>query len=175
MSVFNSVLIVKINVQPWLAELYHSTNGLGWKRNDNWLSSKPLKEWYGVTLHKNSLRIRKLNLTDNKLECILFLFLPFLCCHWALHSPTLIHLFRRRGTIPVSLVALLGDGLTELRPSGNKLSGDGSGSSFGCSILESWFLFGWHSFLPSSNRRVADCDGEVHRRKAHGWIYESWN
>ena len=31
----------------WLDLLYTSTNGDNWLRNDNWLSAKPLWEWYG--------------------------------------------------------------------------------------------------------------------------------
>ena len=52
-----------------LEAFYHATNGPGWKNNTNWLTNKPLGEWYGVTtdaagrvitlhLHQNGLRGR---------------------------------------------------------------------------------------------------------------------
>ena len=31
-----------------LMDLYHSTNGDGWEHNDNWGSTQPLSEWFGV-------------------------------------------------------------------------------------------------------------------------------
>ena len=32
-----------------LATLYNATNGANWEDNSNWLSSRPVREWYGVT------------------------------------------------------------------------------------------------------------------------------
>ena len=32
-----------------LADLYSSTNGANWEDNSNWLSNRPVREWYGVT------------------------------------------------------------------------------------------------------------------------------
>lgn len=31
-----------------LVQLYKSTNGDNWKRNDNWCSDKPITQWYGI-------------------------------------------------------------------------------------------------------------------------------
>ena len=50
-----------------LEAFYHATNGPNWKNDTNWLTDKPLGEWYGVTtddagrvitlhLHQNGLR-----------------------------------------------------------------------------------------------------------------------
>ena len=32
-----------------LASLYSATDGANWEDNSNWLSSRPIREWYGVT------------------------------------------------------------------------------------------------------------------------------
>ena len=34
-----------------LVALYRATNGPGWSRNSNWLTDRPLDEWYGVSIH----------------------------------------------------------------------------------------------------------------------------
>ena len=48
-------LFNKIYTEIEILEIfYKSTNGHSWDRNDNWLSDKPLSEWYGITVHKNS-------------------------------------------------------------------------------------------------------------------------
>ncbi|MBV9963157.1 MAG: leucine-rich repeat domain-containing protein [Parafilimonas sp.] len=53
-----------------LVNLYNSTHGPGWKRNDNWLSTfAPLSTWYGVTVTNN--RVTGLSLNSNLLEGIL--------------------------------------------------------------------------------------------------------
>ncbi len=36
-------------MRDFLVKLYHDTDGDNWTRNDNWLSDKPITEWYGVT------------------------------------------------------------------------------------------------------------------------------
>ena len=57
-----------------LVELYHATDGENWYNNTNWLSDKPVTEWYGV----NTSRFRQgltyygdyivyVDLTDNNL------------------------------------------------------------------------------------------------------------
>ena len=33
---------------------YYATDGPNWKDNDNWLTDKPLSEWYGIKVHENS-------------------------------------------------------------------------------------------------------------------------
>ena len=37
-----------------LEKFYYATNGPNWNRNDNWLSDKPLKEWFGIEIHEDS-------------------------------------------------------------------------------------------------------------------------
>ena len=57
-----------------LEKFYYATNGPNWKRNDNWLSDKPLKEWYGIKVHEGSdekFIIKVLDLYNNKLEGVL--------------------------------------------------------------------------------------------------------
>ena len=36
-------------MREYLVKLYHDTDGDNWERNDNWLSDKPITEWYGVS------------------------------------------------------------------------------------------------------------------------------
>ena len=50
-----------------LVALYNATNGASWTRNDNWLSNRPLGEWYGVTTDANG-RVTELDLTQNRLS-----------------------------------------------------------------------------------------------------------
>ena len=50
-----------------LSALYKLTNGPNWKNKDNWLSSAPLGEWYGVTTDAYG-RVAHLNLRDNNLS-----------------------------------------------------------------------------------------------------------
>ncbi|KAL7523292.1 hypothetical protein ACHAWF_000460, partial [Thalassiosira exigua] len=65
---------VKINVsEPFprqldslaLVNIYNDLNGAGWTKNTNWLSDKPINEWYGVTIANN--RVIKLDFSWNKL------------------------------------------------------------------------------------------------------------
>ena len=35
-------------MREFLVKLYHDTDGDNWERNDNWLSDKPITEWYGI-------------------------------------------------------------------------------------------------------------------------------
>ena len=48
-----------------LVKFYHSTNGNNWKNNTNWLSEKPIDEWYGVRLESG--RVSHLSLYANNL------------------------------------------------------------------------------------------------------------
>ena len=50
-----------------LVSLYDSTDGGNWKRNDNWLSSKPVGEWFGVVTDSAG-RVIRLRLGDNSLN-----------------------------------------------------------------------------------------------------------
>ena len=49
-----------------LVALYDATDGPNWKNNTNWLSNKPLADWYGVTV--SNWEVRELDLSDNKLS-----------------------------------------------------------------------------------------------------------
>ena len=50
-----------------LAALYESTDGANWTNDANWLSDKPLDEWYGVTTNSSGQIIR-LDLSNNRLN-----------------------------------------------------------------------------------------------------------
>ena len=57
-----------------LEKFYYATNGPNWKRNNNWLSDKPLKEWYGIEVHEGSEEkfiVKSLDLYNNNLEGVL--------------------------------------------------------------------------------------------------------
>ena len=50
-----------------LLALYQSTNGFNWANNTNWLSDKPLQDWFGVTTDSNG-RITEIRLGENGLS-----------------------------------------------------------------------------------------------------------
>ena len=50
-----------------LTVLYESTNGPNWKNNTNWLSDKPVDQWFGVTPDEAG-RVTELRLNDNGLS-----------------------------------------------------------------------------------------------------------
>ena len=57
-----------------LEKFYYATNGPNWCFNDNWLSDKPLKEWYGIKVHEGSEEkfiVKNLDLNSNQLEGVL--------------------------------------------------------------------------------------------------------
>lgn len=70
----------------WMEEFYNSTNGDKWIHNDNWLSEKPIYEWYGcsreydIDLHNNNLtgngiirnasNLHGINLQGNNLQSL---------------------------------------------------------------------------------------------------------
>ena len=54
------------NGRSALVALYNSTDGPNWKNNTNWLSNKPLADWYGVTV--SNWEVTELNLSSNKLS-----------------------------------------------------------------------------------------------------------
>ena len=41
---------IKTKDRPALVKVYEALGGPGWDRADGWCSSKPLDEWFGVTL-----------------------------------------------------------------------------------------------------------------------------
>ena len=50
-----------------LVALYHATDGPNWANNGNWLSDRPLGEWYGVTTD-GSGRVVGLDLKYNRVS-----------------------------------------------------------------------------------------------------------
>ena len=50
-----------------LAALYNTTNGSSWRDDTNWVSSRPLGEWYGVSTDADG-RVTELDLRDNQLS-----------------------------------------------------------------------------------------------------------
>ena len=52
--------------RPVLEELYTATNGQNWENSANWLSERPLSEWYGVTVDVDG-RVNGLYLSSNDL------------------------------------------------------------------------------------------------------------
>ena len=60
-----------------LEALYHATGGTGWTNRTNWLSTKPLSEWHGVTVD-NSGCVTNLDLSNNRLAGTLPLQLGYL-------------------------------------------------------------------------------------------------
>ena len=50
-----------------LAALYNATNGSSWLDDTNWVSSRPLGEWYGVSTDADG-RVTELDLRDNQLS-----------------------------------------------------------------------------------------------------------
>ena len=49
-----------------LEALYHATGGTSWTNSTNWLSTKPLSEWQGVTVDNNGC-VTNLDLSSNRL------------------------------------------------------------------------------------------------------------
>jgi len=54
----------EIQIRTLLVKLYHDTNGDGWRTRTNWLSDKPINEWYGISYSPGNLKI---NLVYNNL------------------------------------------------------------------------------------------------------------
>src|SRR3954468_6806731 len=57
-----------VNKQDSLAliDLYNSTDGANWFVHANWLTKKPVKTWYGITL--TGTRVTSLDLISNRLS-----------------------------------------------------------------------------------------------------------
>ncbi len=49
-----------------LVALYNSTAGPAWRRSDNWVSARPLDEWFGLTMRSG--RVATVNLANNNLR-----------------------------------------------------------------------------------------------------------
>ena len=55
-------------MREFLVKLYHDTDGDNWTRNDNWLSDKPITEWYGVSHDYYITSGYRIQLVDNNLK-----------------------------------------------------------------------------------------------------------
>lgn len=55
-------------MREYLVRLYHDTDGDNWTRNDNWLSDKPITEWYGVSYYSEEYCLYNVFLPNNNLN-----------------------------------------------------------------------------------------------------------
>ena len=99
-----------------LVTLYEATNGDNWLENRNWLSNRPLGDWYGVTVD-DSGRVIELHLSENELSGAIPPELSYLT---KLEELDLAR-NQLRGTIPLELTNL--SKLTLLYLYSNQLSG----------------------------------------------------
>ena len=51
-----------------LVALYNAMGGDSWKHRDNWLTSAPVEDWYGVDVHGSTGRVHSIDLRDNGLS-----------------------------------------------------------------------------------------------------------
>ena len=99
-----------------LVALYNSTDGPNWTNNENWLSDRPLREWYGVTVGDNR-RVARLELPQNRLKGAIPPELGNLANMWVLDLSS----NRLTGQIPGELALTK---LYELYLGENQLSGE---------------------------------------------------
>lgn len=65
--------VIRVSVRPvskdeaTLAAFYAALNGDRWSNNDNWLSARPVSDWYGVTVNSEG-RVKELVLVRNGLR-----------------------------------------------------------------------------------------------------------
>jgi hypothetical protein len=98
-----------------LVAFYHSTNGLGWTNNTNWLASNTPSNWYGVTVSDG--HVHGLQMLTNNVQGVLPAQLG------DLSDLSYLALLRNNltGPLPVALGGLVH--LTVLSLGGNQLSG----------------------------------------------------
>ena len=116
----NAAAALSISMLPTnrevLEALYHATDGPKWTRRDNWLSDKPLREWYGVTT-ENAIdpdaKVTVLQLPDNKLSGTL----PPILSHLDEIKGLWLHNNKLSGTLPPAWAFL--DTLEDLKLHGN--------------------------------------------------------
>ncbi len=99
-----------------LVLLYNATGGPNWRNNTNWLSDRPLSEWYGVSATRNGY-VFALRLVDNNLRGVLPAAIGHLTVLDSLHM-TQNHL---QGELPQSLGNL--KWLKSMELYGNELQG----------------------------------------------------
>ena len=100
-----------------LLALYNATGGAKWTNNTNWLTSRALSTWYGVTTDSQG-RITELNLTSNQLKGKL----PPQMASLANLEILALGENQLTGTVPTWLSSLTN--LQELYLWGNKLTGE---------------------------------------------------
>ncbi|MDE2715392.1 MAG: hypothetical protein OXI33_00050 [Chloroflexota bacterium] len=101
-----------------LVTFYNATDGPNWTRNDNWLTSAPIDDWYGVDLVWFGTTVSGLRLGDNNLSGSIpmaSLILLSDLTHLDLRGN------RMRDSIPAGIGAL---GVTRLNLSDNYLEGE---------------------------------------------------
>lgn len=129
-----------------LTDLYNSTRGKNWKRNDNWCSDKPLGEWYGLSVNDKG-QVIGIDLNDNGLNGTI----PESICNLS----KLQYLYLGENSLTGSIPSQIGN-LKELVALGlfsNHLSGDFPESITGISSLKYLYLqynYGITGSLPES-------------------------
>lgn len=132
-----------------LIDFYNATNGNNWYRKDNWLSDKPIGEWFGVNNGDGSQQgdyVFKLDLSGNAMTGVL----PesFACIMD--HAQTIIlHDNNLSGVIPQSIRS---------HPRWNK---------FGWNIIQQWAQYGGGFDMTDINLRMADEEVE-YLEPSHG-------
>ena len=100
-----------------LVAFYNATDGPNWLNNTNWLSERPIGEWYGV-LTNDSSRVVALYLVENQLSGTI----PPELAHLAELEHLYLSINQLRGEIPEVLGSLAN--LLSLELGGNQLSGE---------------------------------------------------
>lgn len=57
--------------RAYLIKFFESTGGENWKDNTNWLSDRPISEWYGLSVSENTGELFTIKLEDNNLVGVL--------------------------------------------------------------------------------------------------------
>lgn len=104
-----------INERNILIELYHALDGDNWSNNNNWLSDKPLNEWYGIEM-KNR-QVTAISLPNNNVGG----YIPEVILDLTALKTLNFYANNISGTIPERIGELVN--LTHLGLSYNKLSG----------------------------------------------------
>ena len=135
-----------------LTDLYNSTRGKNWKRNDNWCSDKPLGEWYGLSVNDKG-QVIGIDLNDNGLNGTI----PESICNLS----KLQYLYLGENSLTGSIPSQIGN-LKELEALGlysNHLSGDFPESITSISTLKYLYLqynYGITGNLPESIGNLKD-------------------
>ena len=99
-----------------LIAFYESTNGQGWRLNENWMSDRPIDSWFGVTIDGKG-RVTGLELRGNRLNGAI----PAEFANLTALQKADLSGNQLSGTIPPQLDKLAA--LEELNLGGNQLSG----------------------------------------------------